>query len=122
MSAAIVLFAHGSREAEWSAPFERLARLISARRPEARVVSAYLEHLHPTLEQAVASLAAEDASEIVVVPVFLAPGGHVKRDLPERVDALRTRHRGVTIRVLPTVGEAEPLLDAIAAWIVSAAR
>jgi sirohydrochlorin cobaltochelatase len=118
----IVLFAHGSREPEWSVPFERLAGRVRELARPARVMMAYLEIATPTLDEAVASLAADGATEIVIAPLFLAPGGHVRRDLPRMVDALRARHPGVTMRVLPAIGEADPLLDALAAWIAAEGR
>jgi sirohydrochlorin cobaltochelatase len=122
MTVGIVLLAHGSREPGWAVPFERLARSVRERRPGAEVAIAYLEISPPTLGEAVASLVAAGAGEIVVAPLFLAPGGHVRRDLPQMIDALRGRYPGLAVRVLPTIGEAEPLLDAIAAWIDAAAR
>lgn len=122
MTTGIVLLAHGSRDPGWSAPFERLAGRVRDRRGAAGVAVAYLEIAPPTLDEAVASLVAAGAAEIVVVPLFLAPGGHVRRDLPQMIDAVRARYPGVTVRVLPTIGEAEALLDALAAWIVDASR
>jgi sirohydrochlorin cobaltochelatase len=122
MSRGIVLFAHGSREAGWSAPFDRLAELVSRRRSDARVVVAYLELIEPALDAAVASLVDEGVSEIVVVPVFLAPGGHVKRDLPQIVATLQSRYSSTKLRVLPTIGQADALLEAIAAWVAAEAR
>jgi sirohydrochlorin cobaltochelatase len=91
-------------------------------RPAAGVAVAYLEIAPPTFGDAVASLVAAGAGEIVVVPLFLAPGGHVRRDLPQMVDAVRSRYSGVTVRVLPTIGEADPLVDALAAWIADESR
>ena len=122
MTTGIVLLAHGSRDPEWSTPFEHLARRVRERRQAAGVAVAYLEISPPTLGEAVASLVAGGATEIVVVPLFLAPGGHVRRDLPRMIDAVRARYPGVTVRVLATIGEADPLLDAIAAWIADASR
>jgi sirohydrochlorin cobaltochelatase len=118
----IVLFAHGSRDAGWSVPFERLAQRVRSRCPTARVSTAYLELTPPTLDEAVAALVAERVTEIVVVPIFLAPGGHVRRDLPKLVETLRARHPAVAMRMLPTIGEAEPLLDAMAGWIAAEVR
>jgi sirohydrochlorin cobaltochelatase len=119
VDAGIVLFAHGSRDPEWSVPFERLARLVGERRPEARVLAAYLEQMRPTLDEAIASLVAVGAMQIAVAPVFLAPGGHVKRDLAQAVAALRSRYPAVTVRLLPTIGESEALLGAMADWIAN---
>jgi sirohydrochlorin cobaltochelatase len=117
----IVLLAHGSREPEWSAPFERLAQRVRSR-GAARVAVAYLELSPPTLDKAIAELIGDGVTEIVVAPLFFAPGGHVRRDLPRSIERLRARHPGVTMDVLPTIGEADALLDAIAAWVVDRAR
>ncbi len=122
MTTGIVLLAHGSRDPEWSAPFERLAARVRARRQAVGVAVAYLEIAPPALGEAVASLVAAGAAAVVVVPLFLAPGGHVRRDLPQMIDAVRARHPGVTVRVLPTIGEADALLDALAAWIADESR
>ena len=122
MTDAIVLFAHGSRDPGWTEPFERLAARVRAERPDARVALAYLEITPPTLEDAVAALVAGGAREIAVVPVFLAPGGHVRRDLPLIVERLQGRHPEARFRVLPTIGEADAVTGAIAAWIAATAR
>jgi sirohydrochlorin cobaltochelatase len=119
---AIVLFAHGSRDPGWTEPFERLAARLRAERPDARVALAYLEITPPTLEDAAAALVAGGAREVAVVPVFLAPGGHVRRDLPLIVERLHGRHPGARFRVLPTIGEADAVTGAIAAWIAATAR
>jgi len=118
---AIVLFAHGSRDPDWAAPLERLASRLRAARPDARVALAYLESTPPTLPDAVAALVADGARAIAVVPAFLAPGGHVRGDLPAMVERLRGQHPGARFRVLPTIGEAEEAIAAIAAWIAAAA-
>lgn len=122
MTAGIALVAHGSRDAGWAAPFERLAARVRSERPEALVALAYLELAPPTLEEAVAALVAQGAREIAVVPLFLAPGGHVRRDLPAMVDALRARHPAARFRVLPAIGEADAITGAIAAWIAAETR
>jgi sirohydrochlorin cobaltochelatase len=122
VTAGIVLFAHGSRDPGWSAPFERLAARVRERRPGVRVAAAYLELTPPTLDEAVAALVAQGAREVAVVPVFLAPGGHVRRDLPAMVDGLRARHPAARFRVLPTIGEDNAMIDAIAGWIADETR
>jgi len=81
------------------------------------VEPAYLEHLTPTLEDAAGDLVARGAAELSIVPVFIANGGHLREDLPPRVEALRVRHPGVGIRVAPPIGEADTILAAISGWI-----
>jgi len=110
----IVLFAHGSREPAWAAPFERIARQLSEK---FLVEIAYLERMRPTLDEAVATLAAKGAKRVRIVPVFLGVGGHIKEDLPKLADAARAHHRGVEIVLERTIGERTEVTDAIAAVI-----
>jgi sirohydrochlorin cobaltochelatase len=120
MSDAIVLFAHGSRDPEWGGPFHALKALVAARRPGARVELAFLEQMRPTLDEAIDAAAAGRARRVVVVPLFLAPGGHTKRDVPALVDAARARHPALEIRATSSIGEEEEVLAALADWIVRA--
>ena len=66
---AIVLFGHGAREARWREPFDRLASLWKAQRPQVPVELAFLELMHPNLEEAIIAQVSAGATE-VVVPVF----------------------------------------------------
>jgi sirohydrochlorin cobaltochelatase len=114
----IVLFAHGSRDAQWARPFEQLVCALSAKVPS-RVALAYLELMRPSLAEAVAALAAEGVTSIRVVPVFLGQGGHTKQDLPRLVASARDRHPGIDISLEPPVGEQPSVIEAIAAEIAT---
>lgn len=118
---AIILFAHGARDPEWSRPFEALRHRVAALLPQCRVELAFLELTQPDLPSAVAALAGHGSTDITVVPVFLAQGGHVKRDLPGIVEGLRVAHPEISIEVLPAIGEQPAVIEAIAASIARAA-
>jgi sirohydrochlorin cobaltochelatase len=117
MSEAIVLFAHGSRDPEWAAPFRALKSLVEARQPGTRVELAFLERMAPTLDEAIDAVAAGGARRVLVVPLFLAPGGHTKRDVPALVEAARARHPALAIRATSSIGEEPGVLAALADWI-----
>lgn len=110
----ILLFAHGSREAGWAKPFESIARQLAG---EFLVELAYLEIMKPTLEEAVASLAARGAQRVRIIPLFLGAGGHVREDLPKLAQAARERHAGVQIVLERAIGERAEVTQAIAAVI-----
>jgi len=55
------------------------------------------------------------------VPVFLGQGGHVLRDLPEMVDALRLKYPQLRITVATAVGEAPDVLNAMADYCAAMA-
>ncbi len=121
MSTAILLFAHGARDPEWARPLEKLATAVRALRPQVTVQPCFLEFMSPDLATAIDSAVAAGALRIEVVPVFLAAGGHVKRDLPAMLDAARARHPGVTIVLSGVLGEAESVIAAMAAHVVGLA-
>lgn len=117
MTTGIILFAHGARDSDWARPVERLKRMLAERMQGAMVECAYLEHMTPTLESAADGLAARGAKEISVVPVFIANGGHLREDLPRRVEAIRASHPGLPVRIAPPIGEVDTILSAITTWV-----
>lgn len=117
MQSAIVLFAHGARNPEWAWPFRALREQVAARNPGVAVELAFLEVMEPSFGEVLERLAAAGAKQVTVVPLFLAPGGHLTQDLPRLVGEARARYSGVKLRVAPAIGEAQAVLSAIADWI-----
>jgi sirohydrochlorin cobaltochelatase len=110
----IVLVAHGSRDPDWSRPFERIAASLAQRLPAVSVGLAYLEH-GPSLDETVTAMVAKGVASIRVVPLFLGPGGHVREDLPRLVaDSARA---GVNIILEKPIGEQSKVIEAIASAI-----
>lgn len=115
----IVLFAHGARDPEWAKPFEAIRDLVRARRPEFPVELAFLEFMTPAIEDAVHALAAKGVAAITIFPLFMAPGGHIRNDLPRIVEDLRKAHPGLPIAIQIPVGEVPEILESIASWILA---
>lgn len=111
---AIILFGHGSRDARWREPMERLAERIRGQAPQVAVACAYLELTQPPLPDAAAGLIAQGADHIRVLPMFLGMGKHVREDLPMLVQALRGAHPGVEFTLQAAVGEDERLIATLA--------
>lgn len=110
---AIVLFGHGARDVRWREPFDRLASLWKAQHADTLVELAFLELMQPSLEEAIASLAAAGAVEVVVVPVFFGQGGHLRNDFPVLLSACQEKFPSVVLSATPAVGEDEAVLQAI---------
>jgi len=121
MKSALVLFAHGARDPEWADPFRALQGKVSARRPDLAVELAFLEMMEPTLGDCVTRLAAAGHGCITVAPLFLAQGGHLKKDLPRLLNELKAKHPEAELKVLLPIGEVTELLDAIAGWLIEGA-
>ena len=120
--AAVVLFAHGSRDPLWRAPIEAVAQRIRALAPDAAVACAYLEHTEPTLDAAVARLAAGGATAITVWPMFLGTGRHAREDLPRLVDALRAQYPAIAFTLQPAIAEHPEVLQAMAVAALQASQ
>src|SRR5260370_7294179 len=109
-SSAVILFAHGAREPEWAQPFERIRdRLRAAGTP---VELAFLEFMSPSLDEAAERLA--DKGTVIIVPLFLAQGAHLKRELPAMVAKLRRRHAKTEFPVTPPLRQEPQTLPATA--------
>ena len=113
-TAGLLLFAHGARDPRWAQPFEAVAERVRAARPDTPVGLAYLEFMTPGLAQAGADLVALGCQRIEVMPLFLGAGGHVRKDLPVLMDALRSAHPGVHFSLHPAVGELDSVVQAMA--------
>jgi sirohydrochlorin cobaltochelatase len=112
----IVLFAHGAREPEWAEPFKRIERAV-VEKTSLRVELAFLELMHPSLQEALSRLAEAGVKRVKLFPLFLAQGGHMKEDLPRLVDEVKHTYPELAVEVAPALGEANSILDAITAWI-----
>jgi sirohydrochlorin cobaltochelatase len=115
----MILFAHGARDPTWAEPFHRIVARLGEKQAGIRVELAYLECMTPTLESAIAGLTAEGIRHITVIPLFLAQGAHLKKDLPRLLDDIRVNHRAVRIDVTPAIGDSEDLTNAIADWALA---
>src|SRR5215475_1045311 len=114
----VILFAHGARDPAWAEPFERLLTRVRSQAPGHEVRLAFLEIMQPDLASAATELIGLGATAIRIVPIFFGQGGHLKKDLPARVDALRARYPGIEIDCVPPAGEDEDILQAMASYCV----
>jgi sirohydrochlorin cobaltochelatase len=118
---AIILFAHGARDPEWAAPFDNIKRRLQAERPGVQVELAFQDFMSPTLDEAVARSAANGAKRMVLVPLFMAQGGHLKQDLPRLVAQIRAQHPQIELKVTAAIGDSPEILQAIGDWVLRGA-
>jgi sirohydrochlorin cobaltochelatase len=116
----IILFGHGSRTAEYVQPFERIRDAMTAQQPEAMVELGFLELTQPSLEESIERLAGRGVTRVVVVPIFIGPGRHVLKDLPQLAANAMERRPGLEITLAPPVGESAVVIDAMARFALDA--
>jgi sirohydrochlorin cobaltochelatase len=110
-SRTLVLLAHGSRTRKSLEEMRELAESLQKKTHGLKVVGAFLEIARPSLPQAVAAAARSGSQEIHVLPLFLFTGKHAGDDVPALVDALRVKHSGLKLTLLPPLGRHPGLLD-----------
>ncbi|MDR2364964.1 MAG: CbiX/SirB N-terminal domain-containing protein [Zoogloeaceae bacterium] len=111
---ALILFGHGARDPDWSAPLQNVRDRIRAVHPEFRVELAFLDFIAPDLSTRIEELAAAGVEHIVILPAFIAAGGHLKRDLPRKVAALQRRHPRLRLELAETIGMTASVQEAMA--------
>ena len=114
MTTALILFAHGARDPEWANPMRRVQAVIRQRTSTTPVELAFLEFMTPTLPDCAAGLIAQGADKIVVMPMFIARGGHLKKETPEMLDALRLTYPNIEFSLGTAIGEHELVVQAMA--------
>ena len=112
---AIILFAHGSRDALWRRPIEAVANQIKQLSPDTQVACAYLELTEPDLSTTVVRLIQTGITVIRIVPMFLGVGRHAREDLPLLLQDLITQYPGVKFELRNAIGEEPELTRAMAA-------
>src|SRR5215212_3450226 len=117
MNAGLVLFAHGSRDPQWAEPFREIQRKVISGKPELAVELAFLEVMQPDLHVAANRLVTRGKTRVIIAPLFMAQGAHLKRDLATLVGQLQQRHPGVEFDILPALGETTVVIDAVSGWL-----
>ncbi len=111
MSTALLLIAHGSRQAEANADLHHVADELR-NRGHGIVVASFLELAQPNIENGGARCVEEGAKQVVLVPYFLSAGMHVRHDLSEARDKLQVQFPAVEFRLADPLGQ-HPLLTEI---------
>lgn len=110
----IVLLAHGSRDPRWRQPFEQLRQALAERASEsAGVVLAYLQFCEPTLGQCLEACRLQGADQVVVMPVFMSGGGHLLRDVPQKIAEAAATVPELTVSTTGALAEEPEVMEAM---------
>lgn len=110
MTNRIILLAHGSSDKRWCETFETLAAPTLNAVADARI--AYMELAEPTLDDIVAEGVDAGISRFTIIPLFLAAGRHLRKDVPAMIKTLEETHQ-VIIKLAPPIGDNPQLGEAI---------
>ncbi len=112
VTTAVILLAHGSRDAAANLEFEGLVEAYRSSHPQFEVRHAYIELAEPPLPP-VLEAAAATAEQVLVLPLFLLRAGHVKNDVPLALAEARRRFPAVRFEAADSLG-VHPLMAELA--------
>lgn len=105
---ALLLIAHGSRKTSSNQEVAQLTVKLKQHTSEFELINyGFLELTRPKVPDAVAELVAAGATEVTMLPYFLAAGMHVSEDLPGLLAHAKASYPQVTFRLLEHLGAAE---------------
>ncbi|MFD5427437.1 sirohydrochlorin chelatase [Streptomyces sp. NPDC127084] len=112
----LLAVAHGSRDPRAVGTVRRLLDRVRELRPGLDVRLGHIELDVPLLPDTLAGLVAEGRNDVVLVPLLLGRGYHVRRDIPAAAAAFP----GLNARFAPPLGPHPLLVEALYARLVEA--
>jgi sirohydrochlorin cobaltochelatase len=116
----LLLVAHGSRDPAWAGPVRELEARLRAALPGLQVQLAFLEHASPQPLPVAQAAARSGLRRLWLAPLLLGAGTHARCDIADLAAAIGRGCPGMTVQVLPILGELEGVLSGIAAALSAA--
>ena len=110
----LLIVAHGSRRQASNDEVRALSEAIAREKTEFELVDcAFLELAEPLIPQGLEHCIERGATEVVVMPYFLAAGRHVVEDIPGEVAPVQEKHPDVKISITSHLGASHHMTGAI---------
>ena len=104
----LLLIAHGSKNKDSIKEIYCLVEKLEGQSNHFDLIEcAFLELAEPDITQGLDSLINKGATEISVLPYFLAKGNHVVNDVPREVSKIQASHSDIKINILPHIGQSQ---------------
>lgn len=113
MKNGLLVLGHGSKAAEADAIFTRIVDHVRQISAFEHVAMGSLQLSRPTFAEGVQALLEQGVEQMVIMPMFIFQGNHVKYDIPEELETLRRQHPGVRFIMAGPIGADQRLADII---------
>jgi len=108
----IIVIAHGSKDPKWCQSFENFMDGVRVSLGSGWI-EAYMSLNSPTLKESASKLVTQGHETIIVVPFFMASGGHVDHDIPALVQEAQEAFPSVSFTLTPPIGEHPDIANAM---------
>ncbi|WP_158600486.1 CbiX/SirB N-terminal domain-containing protein [Tessaracoccus antarcticus] len=116
MTAALVIAAHGTRDPAGQLVAHALTARVAALLPDVDVSVGFIELSHPTIPEALSAALSRcpaDDKRVVVVPLMLGTGTHVRHDIPDFIEEVVAEFPDARIDYAPHLGPDPALFRAV---------
>ncbi len=110
---AVLIIAHGSKVKETDDIMKKYQQELVAKMPDTQIEYCYLQLMAPSIEDVIKSLYESGVRNIKAFPFFIFNGNHIKEDIPEVLDTIRTQYPELQITFLENIGYDEKVLNLI---------
>lgn len=104
MKSALFILGHGSQAQEADEIFFQIVEQVKKISSFELIGMGSLQISEPTFEEGIAVLIEQGAEKIVIVPMFIFLGNHVKFDIPEELEKLREKYPHIDFVMAKHIG------------------
>lgn len=113
MKTGLLVLGHGSKAAEADEIFTTIVNHVREISGFEHVAMGSLQLSRPTFAEGVQTLLEKGVQEMVIMPMFIFRGNHVKFDIPEELENLRKEYPDVRFVMAEPIGADNRLADII---------
>lgn len=115
MKKGLLILVHGSKSKEADVMTQELVKKLQEKERTAFLEIGYgaLQISSPTAEEGIRDLIEKGMEEIIVVPMFLFEGVHIKSDVPALMESIKDKYPQVKIKLGKHIGADNRLVDII---------
>lgn len=119
----LLAVAHGTNDPEGLQTLDALLERIRFLRPGVETSLSFVSVARPRVDEELVRLLAEGVTELVILPLLLGAGYHVRHDIPEAVRLAARQPGGITAKIYPAAALGpDPLLASVLQDRLSAVR
>jgi sirohydrochlorin ferrochelatase len=122
MKEGVILLGHGSRREEANEEIRQMAKMVQEADKDGLYEVAFLSFGEPHLAAAAEKLIDKGCEKIIVMPMFLVTGNHIKRDIPSRILLQKTTHPNVKFILAEHFGTHPAIINIVQERIKEASK
>ena len=113
MKKGLFILGHGSQAVEADEIFANIAKMVMGITEFEAVGMGSLQFSKPTFEEGIDEMILTGIEKIVIVPMFIFKGNHVKFDIPEELQKLKNKYPHVEFIMADHIGADARLAEII---------